>query len=495
MRRALLLSLCVLVVPNIARAQAKADPTVIARDLVGNDYRRANAAEDDLVIMDVGPASRAVLQVRALSLNAKARRRCDRVLEALLDEALRDLTLNMSEAGYGSIIALGGGMGAIMAPRLAILSSGGDEDEDMLTPAELQKKAKLARAVILEGGPAMAHYLVKIPPLRNLEAQRTLFLVAQELSKQTLDQLAALDSKAARARLNKLAGNVDLAEFVLARGCRDKRPKLRLLFQNFRDEILEEAIKDLVHKDFHRRQAAEETLFRLSALSAVRLANLVKSSKEKGPAVLFASVKRLHHRIRYGVSQQLFEKLGHIFENYEDLDFRSRREVCLEIERLGGLHGVPALRSIMRLEKSKKVRLLAALSLARLGDPVGIYRLQQEGLGARLSIPKGDLIAIYVDQGIKYMNIRRYPQAEKEFLRVLKLDSKNESALYNIACCYSLWGKAERALNYLEKAIKNGFDDLGHITNDPDLASLRDLPRYKLMIRALEQKNQLEGER
>jgi hypothetical protein len=495
MQRALLLCVCLLIFPDFAWSQPKSDPDVIARDLVGPDFRRARAAEADLVHLAVGKAALAVLKARSKTNTATARERCDRVLDALLEEVTKDITLNISEAGYGSVIATGGAMGAFMAPRLAVLASGSDDEVEELTPVEIQKKAALARALLLAGGSAMTHYLIKVPPLRSFEAQRTLYLIAKEITKRALDDIAAMTTAKALAKLRLFGHNVDLTEFVLSTGCRDKRKHVRLIVQKYRDEVLNAAIKNLVDKNFERRQVAEDTLFRLSSLANVRIVKLVKDSAKNGPAVLHASAKRMQHRIRYGISRALFEKLGHVFEDYERLRFRERREVCLEIERLGGIHGIRSLRAIMRQEKSKKIRLLAALSLARLGDPVGIYRIQQEGLAAKLAIPKGDLIAIYIDQGIKYLTIRRFANAEKEFLRVLKLDPKNESALYNIACCYSLWGKLDKALDHLKKAIKNGFDDLSHITSDADLDNLRQLPGYQSLIRALEQKKVSEGER
>ncbi|MDF1665777.1 MAG: hypothetical protein P1V97_28720 [Planctomycetota bacterium] len=476
-------------------AQNKVDPQIIAKDLLGDDFRRAKAAEDDLVIMPPEAALKAVLAARAGVSKAASRQRCDRVLNTLLEEVLRDATLSLSEAGYGSIIALGGGMGAQMSPRLAALTSGASDEAEALSPAEIQKRSGSARRVLLACGAPMTRALIHVPPLREFEVQRALYLIAKDITKQSLDTVNSLERKKALDWLRTLGRNVDLAEFVIGNGIRDKRAKVRAIFQEFRDEVLEASIKNLADKNYDRRILAEDQLFRLGALSSARIEKLVKESLAAKNTVLHNAAKNLQHRLRFSISRALFEKLGQVFEDYDSKTFRERREVCLEIERLGGVDGIRSLRSIMRREKSEKVRLLAALSLARLGDPVGIYRIQQEGLAAKLAIPKGDLIAIYIDQGIKYMNIRRFANAEKEFLRVLKLDSKNESALYNIACCYSLWGKVENALDYLEKAVKSGFDDLGHIENDPDLDFLRQTERYKRLIAALEQKKKLEGEK
>ena len=53
---------------------------------------------------------------------------------------------------------------------------------------------------------------------------------------------------------------------------------------------------------------------------------------------------------------------------------------------------------------------------------------------------------------------------------------------YNMACVYSLQGKTKKALEHLEKAIEAGFQDFGHMSEDPDMDNIRDEDRYKKMI-------------
>ena len=87
-----------------------------------------------------------------------------------------------------------------------------------------------------------------------------------------------------------------------------------------------------------------------------------------------------------------------------------------------------------------------------------------------------------------FRSIKKYEQAEKDYLQVLDLDPKNEYALYNLACCYSLWGKTDQALAFLRKSIEAGFEDASHMEQDTDLDPIRDDPRFKAMLDALKAK-------
>ena len=53
---------------------------------------------------------------------------------------------------------------------------------------------------------------------------------------------------------------------------------------------------------------------------------------------------------------------------------------------------------------------------------------------------------------------------------------------YNVACLYALEGVTDKALEALEQALGAGFGDRAWIANDPDLASLRDNPRFQALF-------------
>ena len=69
--------------------------------------------------------------------------------------------------------------------------------------------------------------------------------------------------------------------------------------------------------------------------------------------------------------------------------------------------------------------------------------------------------------------------------RSLEIDPDDPMLLYNVACTYSMLGKADDALACLERSIDGGFGHKEWIDNDSDFNSIRDLPRFKAIQRAM----------
>jgi len=70
----------------------------------------------------------------------------------------------------------------------------------------------------------------------------------------------------------------------------------------------------------------------------------------------------------------------------------------------------------------------------------------------------------------------------------LLLKPDNALFLYNTACAYSLLGATEKALDFLELSVEKGFSNKVHMEQDPDLAPLREDPRFKEILKKLKSK-------
>ncbi len=66
--------------------------------------------------------------------------------------------------------------------------------------------------------------------------------------------------------------------------------------------------------------------------------------------------------------------------------------------------------------------------------------------------------------------------------RALAIDSSDPVVIYAAACVYALLGRADEALDGLERALDAGFGNKGWIRNDPDFASLRQHPRFLTLL-------------
>ena len=80
---------------------------------------------------------------------------------------------------------------------------------------------------------------------------------------------------------------------------------------------------------------------------------------------------------------------------------------------------------------------------------------------------------------------KKYEEAISGFKKIFDQFPKHNwgfTSAYNVSCAYALLGEKEKALDWLEKSVENGFNQFDHMEEDPDLDSLRDEPRYKKII-------------
>ena len=75
--------------------------------------------------------------------------------------------------------------------------------------------------------------------------------------------------------------------------------------------------------------------------------------------------------------------------------------------------------------------------------------------------------------------------AERAFLACLELRPSHPATAYNLACVSSLRGAVGPALDWLERAIAWGWDDLAKVRTDTDLDRVRRDPRYAHCLRLL----------
>ena len=66
--------------------------------------------------------------------------------------------------------------------------------------------------------------------------------------------------------------------------------------------------------------------------------------------------------------------------------------------------------------------------------------------------------------------------------RALALDPDDAGVRYNVACLFSVAGRLERALDCLEEALAMGFGNRDWLKRDPDLANLREHPRFQALL-------------
>jgi tetratricopeptide (TPR) repeat protein len=103
--------------------------------------------------------------------------------------------------------------------------------------------------------------------------------------------------------------------------------------------------------------------------------------------------------------------------------------------------------------------------------------------------------AEWFDRAYEMHNSDRYPEAIEAFKHAVDLGYRKSTAMYNIACGYSLLNDKDNALVWLQRALENGFDSTGHIAHDPDLDPLRTDQRFKTLLSNIPADNDSERTR
>jgi len=85
--------------------------------------------------------------------------------------------------------------------------------------------------------------------------------------------------------------------------------------------------------------------------------------------------------------------------------------------------------------------------------------------------------------GVMAQNLKNYKKAIKYYEQLVT--NGNSIVFYNLACSYAMYGKEKEALKALRTAVEKGFNQLGLIQTDPDLASIRDGEEFKTIAKSV----------
>jgi ketosteroid isomerase-like protein len=87
--------------------------------------------------------------------------------------------------------------------------------------------------------------------------------------------------------------------------------------------------------------------------------------------------------------------------------------------------------------------------------------------------------------GTSQVQQKKYAEAVQSLERAIAIGNGGPVDFYNLACAYALAGNPDKALENVERAIGAGARRREQFETDPDLASLRELPRFKALMQPL----------
>jgi beta-lactamase regulating signal transducer with metallopeptidase domain/tetratricopeptide (TPR) repeat protein len=92
----------------------------------------------------------------------------------------------------------------------------------------------------------------------------------------------------------------------------------------------------------------------------------------------------------------------------------------------------------------------------------------------------------FYDVAMELHEVGRHDLAAQAWEASAARGHKTATSLYNVACALSMKGEGRRALEFLHRALLEGFDDPGQIRKDADLDNVRGEPRYRELLKMAE---------
>jgi adenylate cyclase len=130
---------------------------------------------------------------------------------------------------------------------------------------------------------------------------------------------------------------------------------------------------------------------------------------------------------------------------------------------------------------------LSAEVLVKLGRRDEALEASRQGVklaDAHLELNPDDARAWYLSSAA-LMRLDQPDQALERARRASMIDPEDPAVLYNVGCTYALAGKAEEAIDHLDRAVQNGFGQREWVENDSDWDSIRDEPGFQAILRKL----------
>jgi phospholipase/carboxylesterase len=103
---------------------------------------------------------------------------------------------------------------------------------------------------------------------------------------------------------------------------------------------------------------------------------------------------------------------------------------------------------------------------------------------------RGEDVSGLISEAQKAYNEKRYEDAAIAYIKALRRNPGDSTALYNLACCYGLLGAEIQATDFLRAAWVAGFRDLEHIKRDPDFDKVRESRPFQVLVDWLEEKTE-----
>jgi len=137
-----------------------------------------------------------------------------------------------------------------------------------------------------------------------------------------------------------------------------------------------------------------------------------------------------------------------------------------------------------RVQEDYQARFFAAQSLTALGrtaEAEAAYRRALQVAEQHMELNPDDPRAATMC-AVSLCRLGRKEEGLAWAERARAIDPDDPGVIYNVACLFALEGQADSAIDCLEQALRAGFGAGDWVAHDPDLDSLRGLPRFQRLV-------------
>ena len=118
-----------------------------------------------------------------------------------------------------------------------------------------------------------------------------------------------------------------------------------------------------------------------------------------------------------------------------------------------------------------------------------IQKKQNAGLAAKnrdtvlAALPPEERINVLFKTAVRFAGEKNYVVAVNLFRNILAITPDNPIIYYNISCLYAIQGQKAEAVDWLRRAVENGYDNWEKLKTDSDLDNIKDTPYLQEMIK------------
>jgi len=100
------------------------------------------------------------------------------------------------------------------------------------------------------------------------------------------------------------------------------------------------------------------------------------------------------------------------------------------------------------------------------------------------ALQPSDQVHILFNTAVRFAGEKKYNRAIDLFKRILEINPGSPNIYYNISCLFALQNHKKEAIDWLQQAVDNGYDNWDKLKTDPDMHNIRETPYFLKLLKS-----------